>query len=184
MLRSFTGFLTMKNRAFSWTGCAAALVSLASIMIATAPARAEMNTLDLPLVGTWTLVSADVQHTDGTRTHDYGPMPRGMLFIDAQGHYSLQIFNSERKPFSSGDKDTATPDEYRAAVLGLSSHFGMLSADRSRKALTFHIHKASYPNWEGTDQVRVYELKDDELSYRVPARANGDVPISVWRHLN
>jgi hypothetical protein len=171
----------MKNQVFSKIGCAAALAGLA---IAAAPVRAEMDSIDSPLVGTWTLVSADVQHKDGTRTHDYGPAPKGMLFIDGQGHYSLQIFNSERRPFASGDKETATPDEYRAAVLGLSTHFGTLSSDPLRKALTFHIHKASYPNWEGTDQIRIYELKDGTLSYTVPARPNGDVPMSVWRHVN
>ncbi|WP_153141813.1 lipocalin-like domain-containing protein [Paraburkholderia agricolaris] len=171
----------MKIQGFSKIGGATALALLA---IATLPARAEMDAIAPPLVGTWTLVSADVQHRDGTRTHDYGPAPKGLLFIDSQGHYSLQIFNSERRPFASGDKETATPEEYRAAALGLSTHFGTLSADLLRKALTFHILKASYPNWEGTDQVRIYELKDGTLSYTVPARPNGDVPMSVWRHVN
>jgi hypothetical protein len=30
---------------------------------------------------------------------------------------------------------------------------------------------------------RNFELKDDELSYRVVPRPNGDVPISVWQRL-
>ena len=38
---------------------------------------------------------------------------------------------------------------------------------------------ASFEAWS-TEQGR-YELKDDELSYRVPPRPNGDTPISVWR---
>lgn len=171
----------MKIRPNAWLS---SLTLTTLLTMASATACAEMNAIDPSLVGTWTLVAADVQHKDGTRAHDYGPAPKGMLFIDAQGRYSLLIFNSERMPFASGDKDTATPNEYKAAVLGLSTHFGMLSSDPASKALTFHIHKASYPNWEGTEQVRIYELKDGELSYRVPARPNGDVPVSVWRHLN
>ena len=30
-------------------------------------------------------------------------------------------------------------------------------------------------------QTRAFELHGDTLSYRVPPRPNGDVPISVWR---
>ncbi len=50
--------------------------------------------------------------------------------------------------------------------------------------LTFKIDAASYPNWEGAGlQTRRYELKDEVLSYRVPPRPNGDVPISIWRRI-
>jgi hypothetical protein len=136
------------------------------------------------LAGTWTLVAADVLHGDGSRGHDYGPSPRGMLFIDSDGRYSLQIFDSERKPFATGDKLKATEAEYRAAVLGVSTHFGKLDVDPVKGTLDFHISKASFPNWEGTEQVRLYELKANELSYRVPPRANGDTPISVWRRVD
>ena len=135
------------------------------------------------LVGTWTLVAADVQHANGTRTQDYGPSPKGLLLIDAQGHYSLQIFKAERPRFASGGKSTGTPAEYEAVVMGSSTHFGTLDVDPVHDILIFHIECASFPNWEGTEQRRSYELKGDELSYRVAARPNGDTPISVWRRL-
>lgn len=138
---------------------------------------------DPSLAGTWTLVAADVQHPDGSREHDYGADPKGLLLIDTQGHYSLQIFRSERRPFASDDKAKATAAEYKAAVMGSSTHFGSISVDRSAGTLTFHIQNASFPNWEGTQQTRHYEFKGGELSYRVTPRPNGDIPISVWRRL-
>ena len=49
--------------------------------------------------------------------------------------------------------------------------------------LTFRIESASFPNWEETEQKRTFELSGDELSYRVPARPDGNIPISVWRRL-
>ena len=52
-------------------------------------ARADATVVDPSLVGTWTLVAADVQHPDGSRARDYGAAPKGLLLIDAQGHYSL-----------------------------------------------------------------------------------------------
>jgi Lipocalin-like domain len=136
-----------------------------------------------PLAGTWTLVAADVVHADGARDRDYGAAPKGLLLIDGEGHYSLQIFKAERRRFASGDKLTGTEAEFKTAVLGSSTHFGEISIDKAAGTLTFKIDAASFPNWEGAAQTRHYELNGDELSYRVPPRPNGDVPISVWRRL-
>lgn len=136
------------------------------------------------LAGTWTLVAADVQHSDGTVGREYGADPKGLLLIDVHGNYSLQIFKSERPRFASNDKATGTPDEFRDAVLGASTHYGTLTVDPAKHKLAFHIVNSSYPNWIGQTQTRSYQLKDGELSYRVPPRANGDIPISVWRRVD
>ena len=63
---------------------------------------------DSPLTGTWTLVKADVLQPDGKQVHDYGEAPKGLFIVDAQGHYSLQIFNSLRPKFASGDRHDRT----------------------------------------------------------------------------
>ena len=165
------------KRGILGTACSAGMV-LATVAPAGATAAAPS------LVGTWILVAADVQHPDGSRARDYGADPKGLLVIDGQGHYSLQIFKSERPQFASGDKSTGTTAEYQAAVMGSSTHFGTVSIDAADSILTFHIQNASFPNWEGQQQKRNYELKGDELSYRVAPRPNGDVPISIWRRLN
>ena len=146
-------------------------------------ARADTSPATLSLAGTWTLVAADVIHADGTHARDYGAAPKGLLLIDAQGRYSLQIFKAERPRFASGDKLTGTPAEYEAAVLGSSTHFGTISVDPAGGTLTFHIENASFPNWEGAQQQRHYELNGDELSYRVPPRPDGNTPISIWRRV-
>jgi hypothetical protein len=135
------------------------------------------------LAGTWTLVAADVLLPDGTRARDFGAAPKGLLLIDGEGHYSLQIFKAERPRFATGDKLTGTEAEYKAAVLGSSTHFGTVSADAAAGTLTFKIDAASFPNWEGGAQTRPYELTGDKLSYRVPPRPNGDAPVSVWQRL-
>jgi lipocalin-like protein len=67
--------------------------------------------------------------------------------------------------------------------MGSSTHFGTLSIEHDHAVLVFHIQGASFPNWEGQDQRRQYELNDGILSYRVAPRPNGDVPISVWRRV-
>jgi hypothetical protein len=135
------------------------------------------------LTGTWTLVAADVIHPGGTRARDFGSAPKGLLLIDGEGHYSLQIYKAERPRFATGDKLAGTDAEYKAAVLGSSTHFGTVSANAAAGTLTFRIDAASFPNWEGAVQTRRYEMQGDELSYRVPPRPDGDIPVSVWRRL-
>jgi hypothetical protein len=136
-----------------------------------------------PLTGTWTLAQADVLLPGGKQVHDYGEAPKGLFIVDAQGHYSLQIFNSQRPKFASGDRSRGTPEEYRSDVLGTSTHFGTIEDDVAAHTMILHVESASFPNQDGTTQKRVYELKGDELSYKVAARPDGSIPISVWRRV-
>lgn len=136
-----------------------------------------------PLRGTWTLVAADKLLPGGERVRDYGQSPKGRLIVDAQGRYSLQIFKSERLRFA-GDKNAGSADEFASAVLGSSTHYGTVLVDAQQGVLVFRIEGSSYPNWEGVAQKRTYTLEDGVLSYRVPARPDGSVPVSVWRRLD
>jgi hypothetical protein len=158
----------------------AAALSLAAALSTSA---VQANEAVFPLAGSWGLVAADQLRPDGSRGPDYGAAPQGLLLIDAQGRYSLQIFQSERPRFASGDKKTGTAAEYQAASLGASSHFGNMELDAATHTLTFNIVGSAYKNWEGIAQKRVFELKGDELSYRVPPRPDGSIPVSVWRRL-
>jgi len=134
------------------------------------------------LTGTWTLTAADRLKPDGTRARDYGQHPKGRLIIDAQGRYSLQIFDGDRPRVASGDKRTATPEENAGAVLGSSTHYGTVAVDPAANVLVFRIEGASFANWEGTEQRRKYVLTADSLSYQVPTpRPDGSIPISEWK---
>jgi hypothetical protein len=160
---------------------AVVICHLSSVAFAAEPASPSTGAV---LAGTWTLVAADVIRADGKQERDYGAAPTGIMMIDREGRYSLQIYKAERPRFAAGDKAAGTDAEFKAAVLGSSTHFGSLSLDQAAGTLTFKIDSASYPNWEGGAlQTRRYELKGEELSYRVPPRPNGDVPISVWQRI-
>jgi len=141
------------------------------------------NAAEPALTGTWTLLQADVLSADGKRSHDYGEAPKGLLIIDAAGRYSLQIYDSLRPKYAGGDRAKGTAEEYKANVIGISTHFGTIDVDTSAHTLTLHIEAASYPNQDGGTQKRFYELKGDELSYHVEPRPDGSVPISVWRRV-
>ena len=161
-----------------------ALLLAACAGMSTAAVAQSPTTERSPLAGTWTLVAADLLHPDGSRTRDYGAAPKGRLIVDAGGHYSLQIFKSERPRFASDAKAKGTPAEFKAATLGSSTHYGTMSVDSAAHVLTVSIDGASFPNQEGTQQRRTYVLDGDELSYHVPARPDGNVPITVWRRIS
>jgi polyisoprenoid-binding protein YceI len=135
------------------------------------------------IVGTWVLTAADKLLPDGTRTSDYGENPHGLVIFTADGYYSVQIYRSDRLKFSSGDKFKGTPEEYKDASLGMSVHFGRYTLDPVKNTISFQIDRASVPNLDGTTQVRVYELKVDELSWKVSARSDGSIPITVLRRV-
>ena len=134
------------------------------------------------LAGTWTLVTAYEIRPDGSRAQNYGSDARGILMIDGAGRYSLQIFRPGRPRFAAGDKTKGTPDEYQQAVLGSSTHAGRVRLDPAQGLIIFQIELASFPNWEGTEQRRVYTMSGDTLTYQVPASASGSgtVAVSQW----
>ena len=138
------------------------------------------------LTGTWTLMEAPEIRGDGSRADSYGPAPKGLLIIDASGFYSLQIYRASRSKYASGDAKKATEDELRAAALSHSTHFGRCFIDAARNVLVFRIAHAANVNWDGSEQLRQFELNANTLSYRVPASANssGTTTISVWKKLH
>ena len=135
------------------------------------------------LQGSWVMVAAYEIHADGTRTTNYGEHPDGLFMVDAAGRYSMQIFKVGRPAFASGDKARGTPEEYRAALVGISTHIGKVTIDPVHHQLVFDVESASFPNWEAKSQVRDYTYKDGVLSYAVPASASGSgtTAYSVWR---
>jgi Lipocalin-like domain len=159
------------------------VVNFALAAMTTAAAAQGPSPSAPSLAGTWSLVAADDLRPDGTRHPAYGASPRGLLVLTPDGRYSLQLFRSDRPRFASGDKKKGTTAEYEAAVLGMSSHVGRYAVDAATRTLTFRIELASFPNWEGTEQKRPFDLSGDELSYRVVATPDGTIPISVWRRV-
>jgi hypothetical protein len=135
------------------------------------------------LQGTWLMDSAYEIQADGTRTTSYGEHPAGLLIVDSVGRYSLQIFKAGRPSFASGNKTVGTAEEYRAALVGISTHIGKVAIDSAHHQLIFDVEAASFPNWEGKRQVRDFTFKDGLLSYAVPASASGGgtTAYSVWR---
>ena len=153
------------------------LAVLAALFAVSLSAVAKENSI----VGTWVLVGAEKLLPDGTRVPDYGPNPHGLVIFTSDGYYSVQIYRAERLKFASGDKFKGTPQEYKEVSLSSSVHFGRYSVDPIKHTITFQVDRSSVPNLDDTTAVRAYELKGDELSWRVAARQDGSIPVTALR---
>ena len=136
------------------------------------------------IVGTWALAAADKLLPDGTRTSDFGDNPHGLVIFTADGHYSVEIYRADRAKFSSDDRAKVSPEEYKNAALSMSVHFGRYTVDPVKHPISFQIDPASWRNWDDTVQVRTYEVKNDELSWKVARRPDGSIPITVLRRVS
>jgi hypothetical protein len=133
------------------------------------------------LEGTWTLKTAYDLHKDGSKTFGFGPQPAGVLMIDGEGRYSLQIYRSNQPTYAVDAKGVRT--DFKPAEIA-STHYGEVSLDPATRRVTFRIERAYNLRWNGTVQVRPYMLSADELSYQVPPQPGSDtVAVSVWQRV-
>jgi hypothetical protein len=168
-----------KHRAIA----ALAVTALVSALLVPLTVAAQSTKQSSDFVGTWALAAADKLLPDGSRVADYGSNPHGLVIFTADGYYSLQIYRAERMKFASGDKFTGTAEEYKDATIGMSVAFGRYSVDPVKSTITFHVDRSSVPNLDDTTRVLPYELKDGTLSWKVPARKDGSIPITVLRRV-
>ena len=132
--------------------------------------------------GTWTLVSV-VTEQDGKKTDTFGPNPKGILVVDANGRYVIAFARADLPKVASNNRTTATPEENKAIVGGSITHFGTLSVNAADKTMTFKIETATFPNWDGTEQTRAFTITGDELTYTVPAASSSGTATAVWKRV-
>src|SRR5438132_14350044 len=75
------------------------------------------------LVGTWTLVSA-VTEQGGNKTDTFGPNPKGILVVDANGRYVIAFARADLPKGATNNRTTATAEENKAIVGGSLTHCG------------------------------------------------------------
>ncbi len=138
---------------------------------------------ELSVVGRWKLISINAENPDGDVRYPYGEDPFGMLMYDADGYMSLLIMRRNRSKFASGDMLGGTPEEIKEAFEKFEAYCGTYEVDEEKSIITHHIEGARFPNWEGTDQQRFFELSDDRLvinSVPIPARGTEWVVSLIW----
>jgi hypothetical protein len=143
------------------------------------PTAVAQNMNDI--VGTWTLVSS-VTERDGTKTDQFGSGAKGMLTLDAGGHFMLTIIGPDLPKFASNNRAAGTPEENKAIVSKSIAMIGTYSINSADKTLIFKVDSASFPNWNGTEQKRLLASSNaDELKYITPTASSGGVGTVTWK---
>jgi|SRR6185369_7346800 len=135
------------------------------------------------VVGTWTLVSS-VTEKDGVKTDQFGAGAKGMMVLDARGHFTLTIIGPDLPKFSLNSRTAGTPEENRAVVSKSIAMIGDYSVNTSDRTLTFKVESATFPNWNGTEQKRLLSpIDSDVLKYITPNASSGGVGTVTWKRV-
>jgi hypothetical protein len=133
------------------------------------------------IVGTWSLVSL-VVNQGGQKIEPFGPNPRGIQMMDANGHFSNIITRESLPEYASGNRLMGRLPEYQAIGQGSNAMFGTYTVDEAANTINFHIDVSTFPNWEGVDQERAFTLAGDEWRYVNPMTTFGPGSVEVvWK---
>jgi hypothetical protein len=145
---------------------------------------AQTQTQTPSILGVWTLVSVTVDR-DGNKSQPFGTNPKGLLIFEKDGHFSLVAMRNDLPKMASNNRMTATPTENRQIVRGSTAYFGTYTASDADRTFTLHVEGATFPNWIGTDQKRIFTITGDQLRYTNSSRSGGEgTSLVVWKRLN
>ena len=135
------------------------------------------------VVGKWKLISAKAENSNGDVAYPYGEDAFGILTYDANGYMYALLMRRGRSKFVSGDPMGSTSEELKEAFEGFDAYCGTYELDIENGKVTHHVEGARFPNWEGTDQQRFFELSEDRLDIKtvpIPALGTEWVLSLVW----
>jgi putative ABC transport system substrate-binding protein len=128
-------------------------------------AISQQKSLKDQLIGAWTLVSSDTTAPNGTKRQDFGANPKGILILDASGHYALVQGRPDRPKFkASNNVRLETPAaEFGEAARAFVANFGTWFVNEAEKTLIRRYEGALIPNAEGAETKVSVSLAGDEL---------------------
>jgi hypothetical protein len=108
------------------------------------------------LIGLWRLISYELEFQDtGERQTPFGAHPNGYGVITPEGR-TMAVLTAEGRPIPKSDADRA------AAFKTVIAYTGMLKVDGDH--WTTHVDVTWNEAWNGTDQVRFFNVDGDTLS--------------------
>jgi hypothetical protein len=114
-------------------------------------------------IGAWKFISLKAESSDGDIRYPFGENPTGKLIYESKEHMSFLLMRPNRPKFVSGDIFNSTYEELKYAFENFDAYCGTYKVDTKKKIITHKIEACRFPNWEGKNQVRFYEFKNDTL---------------------
>ena len=129
------------------------------------------------VAGTYVL-TAETREVNGATT----VLPtQGSLSLGTNGRYMLTTFAPHLPNVTSGNRMTATAEEYKTIVSGSLAHYGTYSV--ADKVLVFKVERSTFPNWDGIEQRRQFTLSGDELKYTLANASGGGSVTLTWKRV-
>ena len=133
-----------------------------------------------PLIGAWRLVTFEFRKTDGEVIYPFGAEAQGTIIYTESGRYSGQLMRKDRPRFTIPDQMKGTVEEIQAAYKGSISYFGAYAVDVENKVINHVVEGSLFPNMEGSNQKRFFELSNGKLILQTqPFRVNGEKVVGI-----
>lgn len=130
------------------------------------------------LAGVWRLLSSEFRTSKGDVLYPLGEDALGQAIFTESGYMSGQLMRQNRPVFAAGDQASGTDEELKAAMQGYIAYYGHCEVDVDNKTITTVVEGSLFPNWVGGEQLRYYELSDQQLILRTPPISYGDLEIT------
>ena len=138
------------------------------------------------VVGAWRLITFEFRKADGNIIYPFGEQARGSIIYTESGRYSAQLMRIDRPKFASGDQMKGTAEEIEANYIGCISYFGTYEINLQDSLIIHHVEGSIFPNMEGRDQERFFELSENRLQLRTPPiKLAGEKAVGVllWQRI-
>lgn len=135
----------------------------------------DASPLQARLLGVWHLSRVEAVRSDGSTFIPFGTAVSGQLVYSSNGQVLVAWSGGERR--KALDPSRPTPGEIAAWFRGFDAYWGTFEVAPSRGEVTHHVKGAVDPAIVGTDRVRKFKLRGDELILTV-------APFSCWWELD
>ena len=143
------------------------IVAFAAAAIGTACAEPAKD-----LVGTWLIQSVTFEQGD-KKTEPYGANPRGTQMFDSNGRFAVVLARADLPKVASNSRETATAEESQKIAHGSIGYFGSYTVNNADSSMTLQIEGATFPNWVGTTQKRLFTISGDTMTLTNPTTSAG-----------
>lgn len=143
--------------------------------------------METSIIGAWKLLRFEFQAADGRIIYPFGEDALGSIIYTETNRFSGQLMRTDRPKFIVADQMQGTVEEILASYKGVISYFGSYQVDAEKNIVVHVVEGSIFPNMEGTEQVRYFELKENILQLTTPTfKLAGEVVkgILIWQRIH
>ncbi len=128
-------------------------------------------------IGTWKLGYWKNTDGKGVVSYPFGEKAQGFISYTPDGYIFAVLSKDGRQPCLSNDPHGVSETEKISSYDSYFSYCGKFEI--KEQSVIHHIHSCSFPNWNGTDQLRNYTFNNNTLLLVTqPFLIDGSVQIS------